>query len=201
MPVTSGGVPKQHIRPLGRRVGKSFRARASAARTAQASSEKVSAHLMMHVAAVLLCALRSGDRTVASSRFPGFWQPEANLFRHPLWRWCDRREAHQPPAGVSECRQGVRLRRSGTVQQWAHRFSPCRDRGVHCSDRTGGASSLSGSFFAMGVARGGRSPAGPVAQRISPRRRSTARLAQHRVRPRRNETYLFRNWEWLGRHR
>jgi hypothetical protein len=54
--------PKQHNRARVRRIRKSLRARASAAETVQASSEKVSAHLMMHVVAALFYGLRPHRR-------------------------------------------------------------------------------------------------------------------------------------------
>jgi hypothetical protein len=71
-------------------------ARASTGQTAQASSENVSAHLMMHAAAALFCGLPAEGRATAS----GFLRAKSAGAGASFRTWCDRREAHEPPLGV-----------------------------------------------------------------------------------------------------
>jgi hypothetical protein len=164
-------VPKQHIRPRPRTISEMWaipkidagsdnrvRARASTAQTGQASSEKVSAHLMMQGAPALFCGLEGPDRRIARGIAAAIWPVDADHFR----TGCDRCGAHLTPVDASECRQGVRLRPSRTTQPRLRSFSPCRYMRTSIRSRPESGGSLNADF-APGRPPAARSTTGPVA--------------------------------------
>lgn len=106
-------------------------ARSSTAQTAQASSENVGAHLVMHGTTALFCGLRAEERRSIAGVYGPFWPFVA---RHSgRGAISARRTSH--PSGCSECRQPVRLRQSGMSGRKAPVFGIVPRR-LHAGDRT-----------------------------------------------------------------